>query len=108
MVTHSQQMFFSDRYSHTHGANADFVAFAHALGVPHADRATHISHLREKLNWLLFETGENEPALLEVKVDQKVPILPIAMPGTALHEFVPFDEGMLHLFCIEEMRIAIR
>ncbi|KAF2170892.1 hypothetical protein M409DRAFT_63927 [Zasmidium cellare ATCC 36951] len=90
MVTHSQQMFFNDRYAHTHGANADFVKFGDAVGVQ-ADRVETIDELREKLHWLLFETGD-APALLEVKVDQKVPILPIVMPGTALHEFVPFDE----------------
>ncbi|KAK5715157.1 Acetolactate synthase, mitochondrial [Elasticomyces elasticus] len=90
MVTHSQQMFFNDRYSHTHGANVDFVKFGEAAGVP-AARVNTIDELREKMHWLLFETGDS-PALLEVKVDQKVPILPIVMPGTALHEFVAFDE----------------
>ncbi|KXT15719.1 hypothetical protein AC579_123 [Pseudocercospora musae] len=90
MVTHSQQMFFNDRYACTHGANADFVKFGDAVGVA-AERVEHLSELRRKLHWLLSETGD-EPALLEVKVDQKIPILPIVMPGTALHEFVAFDE----------------
>ncbi|KXT05240.1 hypothetical protein AC578_8407 [Pseudocercospora eumusae] len=90
MVTHSQQIFFNDRYACTHGANPDFVKFGDAVGVA-ADRVEHLRELRRKLHWLLFETGD-EPALLEVKVDQKVPILPIVMPGTALHEFVAFDE----------------
>lgn len=93
MVTHSQQMFFNDRYAHTHGSNADFVKFGDAVGVQ-ADRVNHITELREKMHWLLFETGSS-PALLEVKVAQKVPILPIVMPGTALHEFVAFDEGIV-------------
>ncbi|CZT18137.1 probable thiamine pyrophosphate-requiring enzyme [Ramularia collo-cygni] len=91
MVTHSQQMFFNDRYAHTHGTNVDFVKFGEAAGVQ-ADRVETISELREKLHWLLFETGDSTPALLEVMVDQKVPILPIVLPGTALHEFVPFNE----------------
>ena len=84
-------MFFNDRYSHTHGKNADFVKLGHAMGVK-ADRVTKLEELEKKMEWLLFKTG-NEPALLEVVVDQKVPVLPIVMPGTALHEFVPFDEG---------------
>lgn len=91
MVTHSQQMFFNDRYSHTHGKNADFVKLGDAMGVK-AERVTNLEDLEAKMKWLLFETGD-QPALLEVVVDQKVPVLPIVMPGTALHEFVPFDEG---------------
>lgn len=92
MVTHSQQMFFNDRYSHTHGKNADFVKLGDAMGVQ-ADRVSKLEELEAKMKWFLFETGD-EPAILEVKVDQKVPVLPIVMPGTALHEFVTFDEGM--------------
>ena len=95
MVTHSQQMFFNDRYSHTHGKNADFVKLGDAMGVK-ADRVTKLEELEEKLKWLLFETRE-EPALLEVVVDQKVPVLPIVMAHKALDEFVPFDEGKTRL-----------
>jgi len=50
------------------------------------------SELEAKLKWLLFESGDG-PALLEVVTDQKVPVLPMVPGGSALHEFLVYDEA---------------
>ena len=92
MVTQWQSLFFQDRFSHTHQRNADFVKLGDAMGVK-ADRATKPEELEAKLKWLLFESGDG-PALLEVVTDQKVPVLPMVPRGSALHEFLAYDEGL--------------
>ncbi|KAI9654032.1 MAG: Acetolactate synthase, mitochondrial [Alyxoria varia] len=91
MVTQWQSLFFQDRFSHTHQKNPDFVKLSDAMGVQ-ADRAVKPEELKEKLNWLLFESGDG-PALLEIVTDQKVPVLPMVPAGSALHEFLVYDEG---------------
>ena len=45
----------------------------------------------EKLTWLLESEG---PALLEVVIDKKVPVLPMVEGGKGLHEFKVYDAGM--------------
>lgn len=62
-----------------------------AMGVK-ADRAVKPEELEQKLKWLLFESGDG-PALLEVVTDQKVPVLPMVPAGSALHEFLVYDEA---------------
>lgn len=62
-----------------------------AMGVQ-ADRATRPDELEAKLRWLLFESGD-APALLEVVTDQKIPVLPMVPAGSALHEFLVYDEA---------------
>lgn len=94
MVTQWQSLFYKDRFAHTHQRNADFVKLAEAMFVK-ADRAVKPEELEAKLRWLLFETGD-EPALLEIVTDQKVPVLPMVPGGSALHEFLVYDEGMSH------------
>jgi acetolactate synthase-1/2/3 large subunit len=91
MVTQWQSLFYTDRFAHTHQRNADFVKLGDAMGVQ-ADRVSKPEELEEKLKWLLATDG---PALLEVVTDQKVPVLPMVPGGSALHEFLIYDEGML-------------
>jgi len=89
MVTQWQSLFFNDRFAHTHQRNADFVKLSDAMGVQ-AQRVVKPAELEEKLRWLLATDG---PALLEVVTDQKVPVLPMVPAGSALHEFLVYDEG---------------
>lgn len=57
-----------------------------------ADRAVKPEELEAKLKWLLFESGDG-PALLEIVTDQKIPVLPMVPGGSALHEFLVYDEA---------------
>lgn len=90
MVTQWQSLFYNDRFSHTHQRNPDFVKLSEAMHVP-ARRTTKLATLQEDLEWLTVGSGEG-PAFLEVKVDQKVPVLPMVPGGSALHEFLVYDE----------------
>ncbi|KAL4906096.1 hypothetical protein BDW74DRAFT_151276 [Aspergillus multicolor] len=89
MVTQWQNLFYEDRYSHTHQKNPDFVRLAEAMGVS-AQRCTSPSDMEAKLKWLIESDG---PALLEVMTDRKVPVLPMVPGGSGLHEFLVFDEA---------------
>ena len=93
MVTQWQSLFFDDRFSHTHQKNPDFVKLGEAHRVQ-SQRVSKPEELEAKLRWLLFETGQ-EPAMLEVVTDQKVPVLPMVPTGSALHEFLVYDEGKM-------------
>lgn len=90
MVTQWQSLFYNDRFSHTHQRNPDFVKLSEAMHVP-ARRTTKLATLKADLEWLTVGSGEG-PAFLEVKVDQKVPVLPMVPGGSALHEFLVYDE----------------
>lgn len=88
MVTQWQTLFYKDRFSHTHQRNADFVKLGDAMGVQ-AQRCIKLDDLKGKLEWLINSDG---PALLEVVVDQKVPVLPMVPGGNGLHEFILYNE----------------
>jgi len=90
MVTQWQSLFYNDRFAHTHQRNPDFVKLAEAMHVQ-ARRTTKLATLKEDLQWLIEGSGEG-PAFLEVVVDQKVPVLPMVPGGSALHEFLVYDE----------------
>ena len=97
MVTQWQTLFYEDRFAHTHQRNADFVKLGEAMGVK-SDRLMQIEELNDKLEWLLFGSGDG-PALLEVVTDQKVPVLPMVPGGSALHEFLVYDDGESRPYC---------
>ncbi|GAM39609.1 acetolactate synthase [Talaromyces pinophilus] len=89
MVTQWQNLFYEDRYAHTHQKNPDFVKLSEAMGVQ-AQRCSKPEEVEEKLKWLIESEG---PALLEVFTDKKVPVLPMVPAGSALHEFLVYDEA---------------
>jgi len=90
MVTQWQSLFYDDRFSHTHQRNPDFVKLSEAMHVP-ARRTVKLASLKDDLTWLIDGSGPG-PALLEVVIDQKVPVLPMVPGGSALHEFLVYDE----------------
>ncbi|KAL2169196.1 hypothetical protein VTG60DRAFT_6360 [Thermothelomyces hinnuleus] len=87
MVTQWQNLFYEDRYSHTHQKNPDFMKLADAMGVQHR-RLVKPEETVDALKWLINTDG---PALLEVVTDKKVPVLPMVPAGSALHEFITWD-----------------
>ncbi|OTB08718.1 hypothetical protein M426DRAFT_316737 [Hypoxylon sp. CI-4A] len=87
MVTQWQNLFYEDRYAHTHQQNPDFMKLADAMGVQHR-RLIDPKDTVESLKWLINTDG---PALLEVITDKKVPVLPMVPAGSGLHEFLVWD-----------------
>ncbi|KAJ1331451.1 acetolactate synthase I/II/III large subunit [Microdochium nivale] len=87
MVTQWQNLFYEDRYAHTHQKNPDFMKLADAMGVQHR-RLIKPEETVEALEWLINTDG---PALLEVMTDKKVPVLPMVPAGSGLHEFLVWD-----------------
>jgi acetolactate synthase-1/2/3 large subunit len=89
MVTQWQNIFYEDRYAHTHSENPDFMKLADAMGIQ-ARRVEKPDDVKDALTWLIESDG---PAFLEVVTDKKVPVLPMVPGGSALHEFLVYDEG---------------
>lgn len=92
MVTQWQNIFYEDRYAHTHQSNPDFIKLAEAMRVQNR-RVSKPEEVVDALKWLINTDG---PALLEVVTDKKVPVLPMVPVGSGLHEFLVFDGGKLH------------
>ncbi|KAK3368876.1 thiamine diphosphate-binding protein [Lasiosphaeria ovina] len=89
MVTQWQNLFYEDRYSHTHQKNPDFMKLADAMGIQ-SRRLIKPDDTVEYLKWLIESDG---PALLEVVTDKKVPVLPMVPAGSGLHEFLTYDSA---------------
>lgn len=95
MVTQLQNIYYQDRYAHTHQVNPDFVALSEAMHVQ-ARRVSDPKELAESLKWLVHSEG---PALLEVITDKKVSVLPTVRSGCGLDEFIAYDEGKRICLC---------
>lgn len=91
MVTQWQNLFYEDRYAHTHQQNPDFLKLADAMGIQ-GRRCVKPDDVKDSLKWLIESDG---PAFLEVVTDKKVPVLPMVPSGRALHEFLVYDGGKL-------------
>jgi acetolactate synthase-1/2/3 large subunit len=94
MVTQWQNIFYEDRYAHTHSENPDFIKLADAMGIQ-ARRCIRPDDVIDSLKWLIESDG---PAFLEVVTDKKVPVLPMVPSGNALHEVLVFDPGMFSIY----------
>lgn len=100
MVTQWQNLFYEDRYAHTHQVNPNFIKLAEAMNVQ-CRQVSKPEDVVDALTWLINTDG---PALLEVITDKKVPVLPMVPTGSGLHEFLVWDGGMFlfsfvdHLF----------
>lgn len=98
MVTQWQNLFYEDRYAHTHQTNPDFMMLADAMRIQHR-RAVAPDELTEALQWLIDSNG---PAFLEVLTEKKVPVLPMVPGGAALHEFITYDGGKFTVALYEQ------
>merc|ERR1712169_17704 len=66
MVTQWQNLFYEDRYAHTHQSNPDFCKLAEAMNVQ-SRRVSKPEDTKAALEWLINTDG---PALLEVVTDK--------------------------------------
>lgn len=89
MVTQWQNLFYEDRYAHTHSKNPDYLKLAESMHVQ-ARRCVKPDDVVDSLKWLIESDG---PALLEIVTDKKVPVLPMVPAGAGLHEFIVYDEA---------------
>lgn len=90
MVTQWQNIFYKDRYAHTHCKNPDFIKLADAMGIQ-AKKCSRPDEVIDSLQWLIDSNG---PAFLEVITDKKVPVLPMVPSGNGLHEFMVYDKSL--------------
>ncbi|TVY82859.1 Acetolactate synthase catalytic subunit [Lachnellula suecica] len=88
MVTQWQNIFYEDRYAHTHSENPNFQKLADAMGIQ-TRRCIKPDDVKDALTWLIESDG---PAFLEIVTDKKVPVLPMVPAGNALHDFLVWDE----------------
>lgn len=89
MVTQWQSLFYDNRYAHTHQKNPDFMKLADAMGLKGIQIKT-IEELEGGLQEMLdYNDG---PVLVEVIVDQKVPVLPMIAAGKGLDEFLVYNK----------------
>ncbi|SCU94611.1 LADA_0G09692g1_1 [Lachancea dasiensis] len=87
MVTQWQSLFYEHRYSHTHQLNPDFLKLAEAMGL----KGMRLENQKDMDATLKEFVDHDGPVLLEVKVEKKVPVLPMVPGGKGLHEFINFD-----------------
>ncbi|OJJ80793.1 uncharacterized protein ASPGLDRAFT_69236 [Aspergillus glaucus CBS 516.65] len=87
MVTQWQNLFYEDRYAHTHQQNPNFMEFAKEMRIQHR-RISKPGEVTDALTWLINTDG---PSLLEVVTDKKVPVFPMVPAGSGLREFIAFD-----------------
>lgn len=89
MVTQWQSLFYDDRYAHTHQKNPDFMKLADAMGL----KGIQIKNFEELEGGLQEMLDYNDgPVLVEVVVDQKVPVLPMIAAGKGLDEFLVYNK----------------
>lgn len=90
MVTQWQSLFYDDRFAHTHQWNPDYMKLAESMGAT-GIRIDKLADLETGLQRMLDTKG---PTLVEVIVDQKVPVLPLVPAGKGLDEGISYDDSV--------------
>ncbi|EMG50398.1 Acetolactate synthase [Candida maltosa Xu316] len=88
MVTQWQNLFYEQRYSHTHQSNPDFIKLADAMGF----KGIRVSKQEELSGAVKEFLDATEPVLMEVFVKSKVPVFPMVPAGNALDDFLVYTE----------------
>jgi acetolactate synthase-1/2/3 large subunit len=83
VVTQWQNLFYEDWHAYTNQKKPDSAKVFEAMQIP-CRKVLDQADLLESLRWLI---EMDEPALLEVLTDMKVPVLPMVHGGSSLHEF---------------------
>ncbi|WP_243346995.1 biosynthetic-type acetolactate synthase large subunit [Parabacteroides sp. FAFU027] len=88
MVRQWQELFFNDRYSETHMKNPDFIMIAQAYGI----KGRSVSQ-REDLDGAIAEMlSDDQPYLLEVKVETKGMVYPMIPTGASISNILLGDK----------------
>jgi len=88
MVRQWQELFYAKRYSASALRGPDFVALAHAYGIP----ARAVARGEELAGALCWASTTDGPALLDLRVRPEENVYPMVPPGAALHELVSAPE----------------
>ncbi|KAJ5712748.1 Thiamine pyrophosphate enzyme C-terminal TPP-binding [Penicillium malachiteum] len=84
MITQWQDLYFGKRHFGVHQRNADFVNVADGMNFK-AQRVDATADVQAKLEWFIHSEGL---VLLDVKVNDKVPVLPWVPTGKSLDEMM--------------------
>lgn len=84
MVRQWQELFFEKRYSFTHLQNPDFISISRGYGIP-AKLVTDKNKLGKAIDKFL---SDDDPTLLEVRVEKENNIFPMIPSGAAVDEVV--------------------
>lgn len=79
-----QSFFYEDRFAHAQHKNLNFVKLVEVMSVQ-SQRLVAFAEVTEKLRWIL---ATDDPVLLKVVVDSKVPVLLMVGTGKGLDEFL--------------------
>jgi acetolactate synthase-1/2/3 large subunit len=88
MVRQWQELFYARRYAASRLPGPDFVALAHAYGIP----ARAVALREELASALWWATETDGPALLDLRVIAEENVYPMVPPGAALDELVSAPE----------------
>ena len=80
-----QELFWAERYSYTRMVNPDYMKIASAYGIRSRvveDRAELLDAVTEMLS------DNNEPYLLEVRVEEDGMVFPMVPPGKSVNEIM--------------------
>lgn len=85
MVRQWQEIFYDERYSHSNmSAQPSFTKLAEAYGI----KAYEIDNEQDADRILTEVLNDDEPVLIDFRIDQMEKVFPMVAPGKGLHEMV--------------------